>query len=74
MGRRRCKKLIHERILAPAQRDWVHPGFQNKLVRILLARMRGREDQGDGLPFRSLDKERFNLGRVLGGVNGGIHE
>jgi len=39
----------------------------------LLTRMRGREDQGDGLPFGPLDEVWFTLSRVLGGVNGGIH-
>jgi hypothetical protein len=73
MGRRGVKELIHEGILAPAQRERIHTGIQKQLVRILLTRMRGREDQGDGLTLWPLDEVRFNLGRVLGGVNGGIH-
>jgi hypothetical protein len=73
MGGGSAKEFIHEGILTPAERYGVHTGIQQKLVRILLTRMRGREDQGDGLPFRSLDEIRFALGRVSGGANGGIH-
>jgi hypothetical protein len=67
------EKFIHEGILAPAERNGVHPGVQNKLVRILLTRMRGREDQGDGLTFRSFYEIGFSLSRVLGDHNGGVH-